>query len=199
MALVECGECKAAISSSAITCPSCSYPVAAQRIVQVARGAGSRLVNLATGVPAAEVDGALIDSKDLEDIFQKMKPAKRPPTLWRVNGIGLHMGSPLPVLRIDGKLVAVSSMFVTVFYVPVAMLGWHVVAIVGAAYSAIGHAYRDMIFMGRIDGSTVRRIFGSGVLWTSWFREICSGAWMIAMLALIIVLVAAVAIGVRGY
>ena len=146
------------VSSSAVGCPHCGYPLLRKK---VARTIGAKLRQLFTSIPTeSETDAVLIDPAKVELLFSRMLPAAPHWSLTRINGIGFNMGKLKQVAYVGGKLVGVSRSYFTILFIPIIPIRWHVVRIEETSRAPIGLKYHTYAFCGAIDRKTYCEVFG---------------------------------------
>ncbi|MGV8897877.1 MAG: hypothetical protein ACOH2B_01355 [Burkholderiaceae bacterium] len=110
-----------------------------------------------------------------------METPKKPFSLIRFQGIGGHMGSVVPVLSVDGRMIGVSLLSFTFLFLPIIPLSWHMV-------EDCGDSYR---FLGKLSSSVCNDAFGSGFAGKAYFKEAIKGAGILAAFFLIFAIIAA--------
>lgn len=158
MALVECTECGRQVSSSATGCPHCGYPVLRKRVTEGIKAASRTAFSAVRRAPVNALPNLPDDKQQL--LFSRMGRPRPPWTLTRVNGCGLRLGRLMPVARVDGHLIAVARLYVTVLFLPLIPLGWHVVRELEEMTNGIGMRLGSYQFIGRIDAATCATVFG---------------------------------------
>lgn len=195
MALVVCGECERQISSSATACPHCGYPLLRKRLAADVRAASQSAVSALRGLPAGHAEGLPPDKLKL--LFSRMGKPAPPSSLFRLNGCGVHLGTPIPVAKHEGHPIAVARLYFSLFFIPLVPLGWHIVRVLDETSTLGGPRQGSYQFIGQLDGATCSAVFGDTVGTRNLFGEFARGAWTLALIAFLILLVAFVVYGLR--
>lgn len=134
MSLVQCKECSHAVSSNALTCPKCGFPVAGARLVELAKNAPGAIKKIFEAPP----DECLVSEKALEELDSLLLPVSKAPKLGSILGLGTLMGAVIPLFIYEGVVYGLAPKVELVFGYPVYVSGWFFVSKDIGAYTFYG-------------------------------------------------------------
>lgn len=170
MSMTSCPECSSKVSTEALACPSCGYPIARKELIQKASSTLKRVFS--SGETPAPQTGLryLIAPEKADYLISKVQKGWVPSSLTRINGIGFHVGSVKPIVIVDGKAVGIAMLSFTVLFLPLIPVGWRLVEQAGGSYR----------FLGKVSTEECSSAFGNGYGTSAYLKELCLGLLSIA-------------------